>query len=250
MEPKLSSERPYSTEHFNDQLRWSLFLLHILMINTLDRALQHTQHYAPSSTKDQMINKEWFLDRLREKKISQRGLAKKLGLDPAAITYMLKGERRMTQQEASNIAGILLVPVTEVMRQAGIDIHDDIRKIPVAGYITGQSTVTTLAPGAEDHIIAPSDVPTDSYAIQARTQMSPASFADSWLFIVSAARSAPHHNVGKLCLAASKTGQLYIGILSRGYKAAHYNMLLFLSNQTIENMDLLWSSPILWVKPL
>ena len=250
MEPKLSSERPYSTEHFNDQLRWSLFFLHKIMINTLDRGLQHTQHYALSSTKDQMINKEWFVERLREKKISQRQLAKKLSLDPAAITYMLKGERRMTQEEAKNIASILLVPVTEVMRQAGIDVQDDIRKIPIAGYITGQSTVITIAPGAEDHIIAPSDVPADSYAIQARTQMSQASFADSWLFIVSATKSTPNTLIGKLCLAASKTGQLYIGILGRGYKASHHNMLLFLSGQTIENMDLLWASSILWVKPL
>lgn len=196
-----------------------------------------------------MINKQWFTERLQEKKISQRKLAKMIGIDPAAVSYMLSGKRKMTQEEAKEIANALLVPVTEVMRQAGIDVQDDIRKIPIAGYITGQSTVTTLAPGAEDYIIAPHDVPADSYAIQARTQMSQASFSDGWLFIVSSARSNPDDALGKLCLSASKQGQLYIGIVGRGYKAKHHNLLLFLSSQTLENVDLLWSSIVSWVKP-
>lgn len=219
------------------------------MAITLDRYLQSLQHYTLSSLGERMINKQWFTERLSEKKISQRKLAKMLNLDPAAVSYMLSGKRKMTQAEAKEIAGYLLVPVTEVMRQAGIDVQDDIRKIPIAGFITGSSSVTTLAPGAEDYMIAPADVPADSYAIQARTQMSQASFSDGWLFVVSSARVPSTEVVGKLCLSASKQGDLWLGIVGRGYKANHQNLLLFLSNQTLENKDLLWSSQVLWVKP-
>ena len=35
------------------------------------------------------INRPWFQDRLRTLKISQRQLAKRIGLDPAAVSYML-----------------------------------------------------------------------------------------------------------------------------------------------------------------
>lgn len=216
----------------------------------IDNTLQMPQHLPDCNQSTKMpINQVWFQEKLRERKISQRRLAKLIDLDPAAISNLFAGKRRMTPQEAQQIASHLLVPVTEVLRQAGIDVQDDVRKIPIAGYITGQSTVITLAPGAEDYMVAPPDIPADSYALQARTQMTSAAYADGWLFLITPTRIHPETLYGKLCLSGVKSGELYIGIVSRGYKSNHHNVSLLLNGQTLENLDVIWCSPVLWIKP-
>lgn len=48
------------------------------------------------------MNTKWFRDRLRGIELSQRGLAKLLDVDAAAVSYMLRGQRKMTLQEAVN----------------------------------------------------------------------------------------------------------------------------------------------------
>ena len=111
------------------------------------------------------LNKAWFQERLKTLGISQRQLAKRIGLDPAALSYMLAGKRAMSMDEAKAIADIFLLPVTEVMRQAGIDVIDDVRKIPIAGYCTSDCSITMMPKGTHDMIVAPADAPSGSFAI-------------------------------------------------------------------------------------
>lgn len=67
------------------------------------------------------INTRWFQNGLADVKVSQRRLAKMMGLDPSAVTLMLQGRRAMSAAEAAMIAKVLGVPVADVLRQAGID---------------------------------------------------------------------------------------------------------------------------------
>ena len=57
------------------------------------------------------MNTEWFRQLLSTRKLSQRGLAKLLELDPAAVSLMLRGQRKMTNEEAHQISMILGVPI-------------------------------------------------------------------------------------------------------------------------------------------
>lgn len=50
-----------------------------------------------------LMNTRWFRDRLKGIKLSQRGLAKLLDGDAAAVSYMLRGKRKMSLQEANRI---------------------------------------------------------------------------------------------------------------------------------------------------
>lgn len=88
------------------------------------------------------MNTDWFRQLLATRKLSQRGLAKLMELDPAAVSLMLRGQRRMTNAEAHQISTILGVPITEVLRQAGIEVIDDVRRVKVTGYIDEGSVVT------------------------------------------------------------------------------------------------------------
>lgn len=66
------------------------------------------------------VNTRWFQNGLADVKVSQRRLAKMMGVDPSAVTLMLKGRRAMSASEAALIAKVLGVPVDDVLREAGI----------------------------------------------------------------------------------------------------------------------------------
>lgn len=73
----------------------------------------------------QTIDKKWFLSRLEEQHLSVRGLARQLGIDASAVSRTLSGLRKMQMDEAKQIAHFLRVPVSEVMRHAGVSIDLD-----------------------------------------------------------------------------------------------------------------------------
>lgn len=192
------------------------------------------------------INQDWFKDKLRQVKISQRQLAKFMEIDPASVSYMLSGKRRMSMDEARKLAGYLLVPVTEVMRQAGIDVLDDVRKVPVAGYISNGGAVSLLPKGTHDLVICPADVPTGSFAVQSRIVNSS---NDGWLWFVSGVQEDPTQCAGKLTLLALKDGRMLCAILKRGYKSGAYNLILMPDGVVMENAEVAWCARILWIQP-
>lgn len=192
------------------------------------------------------INQSWFQERLAALKISQRQLAKRIGLDPAAVSYMFAGKRRMTMDEARSIAEHMLVPVTEVMRQAGIEVLDDVRKVPVAGYIGPGATVSLLPVGTHDEVIAPADVPAGSFAVQARIVNNP---KDGWLWFVSGTQQPPDELLDRLCIVALSDGRLLCAMLRRGYKQRLYNLVLMTDAGVLENKEVAWAAKVMWIQP-
>lgn len=65
------------------------------------------------------VDTRWFVERLADCRMSQRGLARLMNLDPSAVSLMLRGKRRMTASEAAEIARFLGVPPEEVLLRAG-----------------------------------------------------------------------------------------------------------------------------------
>jgi hypothetical protein len=61
-----------------------------------------------------MIDSEWFYRQLDKEGRSLRDMAKALGLDPSAVSRMLRGERKMSAEEQDGIAGYLGVSVMDV----------------------------------------------------------------------------------------------------------------------------------------
>lgn len=57
-----------------------------------------------------------------DRRLSQRQLAKHLGLDPAAVSLMLRGKRKATAQEVAEIARMLGVGVDEVLSRLGTGV--------------------------------------------------------------------------------------------------------------------------------
>lgn len=188
----------------------------------------------------------WFKDKLKDNKLSQRGLAKLIELDPAAVSLMLRGQRKMTPHEAHQISMILGVPILEVMRRAGIDVTEDVRKAPVAAHVDSAGSVFSMPNGTHDMSASPGDCPIGTYAVQVRAHTS---VKDGWLLFVTPTQSEPSEHIDQLCSCATKSGQQLIGVVRRGYRRDTQNLILWPSNETMFDADLAWVSPVLWIKP-
>jgi plasmid maintenance system antidote protein VapI len=194
------------------------------------------------------IDRDWFLDRLRGRKISQRKLAQHLGLDPAAITLILQDRRKITSKEAHEVAGLLGVSVAEVLRRAGVPVSDDVRRVPISGTVGSKGVITHLPAKTHDMVVCPADVPNTGFALQVRV---PSSHKDGWLYFVSGEQVAPETMLDKYVIAVTDDGRTHSCVIKRGYKSGTFNLLLN-SNTTdiLENEHIAWVSPVIWVRPL
>jgi hypothetical protein len=251
--PSLSSKKTAGYRINKIDRLFNRLLLTRMIISVVDSMLRLPQYLQPDVDNHAMgnpltINKAWFKEQLSRIGMSQRQLAKRIHLDPAAISYLFAGKRGMSMDEAKAIAGELLLPVTEVMRQAGIDVLDDVRKVPIAGYIGQGSIVTLLPKGTHDTAMAPPDVPSGSFAIQVR--MVQTTF-DGWLYFVSGVQEPPENTMDCLCLVAVEDGRLLQGIVRRGYKRELFNLVLSPDGGAVlENQKIAWAARVLWIQPL
>lgn len=193
------------------------------------------------------VDRDWFRDRLRDIQMSQRGLAKNLKLDPSAITLMLRGERRITSSEAQEIAALFSVPVTEILRRAGVDVRDDVRRVPLSACLGPNASIEAFDDGDHEFIEAPADVPGGSYAVQVRDHTSP---HDGWVMIISGDKTEPGRLLDRACACGTDDGTIFTGIIKKGYKRGKFNLVITATQpRIIENAEIEWASPILWIKP-
>lgn len=192
------------------------------------------------------MNTEWFRQRLADRKLSQRQLAKLMGLDPAAVSLTLRGQRRMTNEEAHFISSTIGVPVTEVLRQAGIDVLDDVRAAPISAAVDAKALVTLFPEKTHDRVHGPADCPAGTFAVQVRA---PTVLQDGWLLFVSPAKQEPLELLDRICLVTLKTGIQLIAVLRRGYRSGAFNLITWLEREQKMDVDVAWASHILWIKP-
>lgn len=194
------------------------------------------------------MNTEWFKQKLAERKLSQRQLAKLMQLDPAAVSLMLRDQRRMTNEEAHFIASTIGVPVTEVLRQAGIEVLDDVRSVKVMGYVDTDSAVTLFPKRTYDKVVGPADCPEGTYALQVRTPGVP---GDGWMMFVSPSEDDPRQDLGQLCVVALDNGEHVVAFVQRGYRSGTFNLMRGRGDAGLIRTDatVAWSSRVLWIKP-
>lgn len=193
------------------------------------------------------MNTEWFRARMADKKLSQRQLAKMLAIDPAAASLMFRGQRKMTQEEAAKLSVILGVNVTEIMRQAGINVVEDIRPARIAAYVDEDGLVTLLPNGTHESVAGPADCPVGTYAVQVRSH---ASIKDGWLLFVAPAQVPASQIMDQLCLVATANGKQLLGNVRRGYRQNTYNLVVWPNDELVEDAQIVWASTVLWIKPL
>lgn len=191
------------------------------------------------------VNTDWFRANLAERKMSMRGLAKKMDLDPASVSLMLRGKRRITTAEANTIAQILSISVTEVLRQAGVPVSEDAHSVALVGTIDATGKVKKLSGKARHQ--TPPDCPTDGIALQVRC---PSSAADGWLVFAASATTPPATALERLCVVHLKSGDTIVGTLRKGYDKDTFNIICNLPEPHLhENVSVKSVSTVLWIRP-
>lgn len=193
------------------------------------------------------IQTDWFKEKMAERKLSIRALAKLIDVDPATMSLMLRGIRGMTNTDAVRIGTIFNVPPNEVLRRAGAPLPDECKAVPVSMYVDSTPALHDVEKSVQDSFPAPYDVPNKAEAIQFRTR----DFRDGWHFVTNGEKLPPEDCVGNLCLYCLPDGTRRIGVLRKGYKAGTFNVdhPQEYTFQPADNAHILWASPVLWIKP-
>ena len=199
------------------------------------------------------IDTHWFRDRLADRQLSQRRLARHIGLDAAAVSLMFRGRRRMQLTEAAQIARLLGVTLDEVLSHAGIDgatreaADPPPRGLPLVYWLDGHGELHALPAGERvDLAIA---APDDAIVAQARTAMSPLEHMDRWLLVFRApvAPGVQPDAVGRYSAYRDERGRLGIGYVRPGYRPGLY-AVHGAAGAVDARLD--WATPVLGVDTL
>lgn len=196
---------------------------------------------------DQKIDTQWFVDRLADRDLSQRGLAKLMNLDPAAVSLMFRGRRKMTMAEAAQLATILDVAPADMFERAGIATKHP-KQVKLVGTVNGKGELISFGKGAHSYVDPPGDVPPETVAFQCKTAGTELDRMDGMIYFVDHVKSNPSHFLNVFCACALKAGPTVISQVRKGYLRGTYNLIRLGTNQTIENAQVAWASPITWAK--
>jgi len=180
-----------------------------------------------------------------------RRLAKLMKLDPSAVSLMLRGRRMMTAHEANKISGLLTIPVTEVLRQAGVSIDDNMRQVALKAMIDQHSRLAPIVTKNPRRLSAPDNVPTNGLAAQVRA---PKSVFDGWVIFAGAFDNRVVALIDRLCVIemVANTGGAIVGTLLRGYESDRFNVVPFVGNSLadFEGIAVKSVAPVLWIRPV
>jgi transcriptional regulator with XRE-family HTH domain len=197
------------------------------------------------------IDTRWFQNLLADRRISQRGLAKKLGLDAAAVSLMFRGKRRMQMHEAADVARLLGVSLDEVLEHAGIrapmgELALDDRTVPLVYYMDGQGEMHAMEPG--ERIEIKSALPEDVIACQCRTAMSAIEHMDRWVLFFQAPtkNGVKPEAVGRYAIVRLRNGVTTVGYLRPGYRPNTYAIH---GPMNIMEAQVEWATPVVLIQP-
>ncbi len=199
-----------------------------------------------SSKKVATVDTKWFNERLAAQKMSRRNLAALIGLDPSAVSLMLRGRRGVKPGEVIQIAKILGNSSFEVLERFGYASDHEVRKREVEFFADRSGIIRKATINTPLLVNSPRDVPADGIVVQMRSTNSS---VDGWIFFASQMNSQLDTLVGNLCVAEVDDGRRVLGILHRGYEPERWNIVPLTEASTISDLSVTSAAKVLWVKP-
>jgi transcriptional regulator with XRE-family HTH domain len=202
------------------------------------------------ATSNRSVNEKWFRDRITDRGTSARQVAHQMGLDPAAMSLMLRGKRGMSPQEAADLSQILGVSYEDVLKHAGIALPTDSKKmVPVVGVVddAGLVSATVSGPRRVERSVGTRD---DMAALRIQVPNDP---TDGWTaFYVPSGRLEPDA-VGRLAVvqARGKGAPRYLGVLQKGYERDKWSLVplrVGVAGARVDGVAVEWAAPVLWIR--
>lgn len=191
------------------------------------------------------IDTAWFKARMADRRISQRSLARTLGMDPSALSLTFNGKRVMKIAEAAAIARLLGVPADEVMRAAGVRIASGGTMVPFVGYIDPSGEGHWEPMGETPHPC--SGLPENIAAVQCRTSGGPLDHMDGWVLYKRDVTPGEKPEIGRLSICRVQSGVMYLGTPRRSFTRGKYDLIGPAGRMDAVNIE--WHAPILLIQP-
>lgn len=192
--------------------------------------------------------RRWFTSAMAERRVSQRELARLMGVDPATIHRLLTGKRPMRLDEATDLARLLGKSVVDVLDNAGVPMRPT-DTVPVAGFVDGIGEAH-LELGGTERVPALAGAPGNTVALRAQTAGSPMQHLDGWVYYVELPLQptiAEADVLGRYCLVELESGARLLRWVRRGYQRGTWN-LDAPSSPAISNVTLVAATPVLGIR--
>lgn len=190
------------------------------------------------------VDRRFFEGLMRDKDLSLRALAKRMGLGHSQLSLTFSGERRLQLDEAIQLSSIFGVPLSRIVQAMGIQaapVGDT--RVSVIGSVTGDGTVKPHDGDAIDRTSAPPGVPDDGMAVQFRTAGTPLEWLDATVMFCAKPEGISPSVLGRLCLVQIKGGPMAVAAVRRGYAENSYNLT---GPCVRDSARLEWCTPVLF----
>lgn len=169
-----------------------------------------------------------------------------MGLDPAAVSLMLRGKRAMKITEAAEIARLLGVPADEVMQAAGVRLDSGGAMVPIVGFIDGSGEFHWQRDGETRH---PGAGLGDVSAVLCQTAGSPLAHMDGWVLFMQA--TAPTgvqpEAVGRMSFCRLRNGVVYLAAPTRSRTRGRWDLTG--PHAEARGVDLEWATAVQVILP-
>ena len=199
------------------------------------------------------VDKPWFKARLKQLRKSQRGLAAHLGLDAARITEMLNNRRRVTYDEAVDMAEFFETTLEEIVGRLGKTYNaPPKRRIPVVGYVGAGESIYSLddherGAGIEE-IEGLTSENEDGFVVLVRGDSMAPRFKDGEYLGYSRSKGVdPERCIGAECVVQTRDGRKLVKILARSGRRGKFNLISVNAAVPEEReVELEWVAPVVW----
>lgn len=210
------------------------------------------------------VDTHWILSRLKECRLSQRELARRLALDPSAVFHLIRGNRALQMNEAVTLAKELQVSLPEILEHFGAaEAHlaslssDGVAtgSLEVAGWLDSHLLAHFGDEGLKGKRSVPSPFPTrekDMKVLRCQTSGSEFDGLDGALVYYKhhGHSTNPLELLGKAAIVTiADTPGPRLRVLRRGYSGGHRFHLASLGGRILEeDARVEFVSPVLWIK--
>lgn len=186
------------------------------------------------------VNKRYFSDLMKDRKLSLREVARRMEVWPAALSRSLDDKRKMQMEEAVSLARILSVPLAEVLVNAGIEqAIVTARRCNIIGHVHVGAEVEPVPADVIERVAIPDGISDDVVAIQNHTSETQAAYADGWVTFLGPQMDAVDC-LGMYSLVAVEGNGWMLGTIRRGYSPGTFNVFKPLRDQ-LKNVRIEWA---------
>jgi hypothetical protein len=207
------------------------------------------------------FNVTWFRERLAAVGLEQRDIAKHLRLDPSGVSLIVHNKRKLKPHEIPLLAGLLEVPIDEVMENAGIPTHGikASDSVAIVGHVDSNMDVVfgDVVGNREAPPIGITGVK-NLKALRMQTQGSAFEGMDGAILYYEDKKASEQATVGpqilgKLAIIAIENkakddSSYHLRVIKRGYSKETFNLFQLNGTPLEQDVAIKRCIPVLWMR--